>query len=86
MVGKLKGPWLGWGPYLWTDGLLGRSDGLVWSCDDVEADGTHPSKTGVQKVVNHADHLLQDGPHRAALVRQPLTLRARRTASVLSPR
>jgi hypothetical protein len=52
MVGKLKGPWLGWGPYLWTDGLLGRKDGLVWSCDDVEADGTHPSKSGVQKVVN----------------------------------
>ena len=52
MVGKLKGPWLGWGPYLWTDGLLGRSDGLVWSCDDVDDDGTHPSKTGVQKVVN----------------------------------
>ena len=53
MVGKLlKGPWLGWGPYLWTDGLLGRSDGLIWTCDDVEDDGTHPSKSGVQKVVN----------------------------------
>jgi len=51
MLGKLKGPWLGWGPYLWTDGLLGRSDGLVWTCDDVEADGTHPSKSGIQKVV-----------------------------------
>jgi hypothetical protein len=52
MSGKLKGPWLGWGPYLWTDGLRGRSDGMVWACDDVEDDGTHPSKTGVQKVVN----------------------------------
>ena len=52
MIGKLKGPWLGWGPYLWTDGLLGRSDGLIWSCDDVDDDGTHPSKAGVQKVVN----------------------------------
>jgi hypothetical protein len=52
IVGKLKGPWLGWGPYLWTDGLLGRSDGLIWTCDDVEEDGTHPSKSGVQKVVN----------------------------------
>jgi hypothetical protein len=50
--GKLKGPWVGWGPYLWTDGILGRSDGLTWNCDDVEADGTHPSKSGVQKVVN----------------------------------
>jgi hypothetical protein len=52
MGGKLKGPWVGWGPYLWTDGLRGRSDGLVWACDDVDDDGTHPSKTGVQKVVN----------------------------------
>jgi hypothetical protein len=50
--GKLKGPWVGWGPYLWTDGLAGRSDGLQWTCDDVEADGTHPSKSGVQKVAN----------------------------------
>ena len=50
--GKIKGPWLGWGPYLWTDGLAGRSDGLQWACDDVEADGTHPSAKGVQKVVN----------------------------------
>ena len=52
MGGKLKGPWLAWGPYLWTDGLRGRTDGLVWACDDVEDDGTHPSKSGVQKVVN----------------------------------
>jgi hypothetical protein len=52
MGGKLKGPWLAWGPYLWTDGLRGRTDGLVWACDDVEDDGTHPSKTGVQKVAN----------------------------------
>jgi len=52
MGGKVKGPWLGWGPYLWTDGLRGRKDGLVWTCDDVQDDGTHPSKTGIQKVVN----------------------------------
>ncbi len=52
MAGKIKGPWLGWGPYLWTDGVRGRNDGLVWACEDVDDDGTHPSKTGVQKVVN----------------------------------
>jgi hypothetical protein len=52
MSGKLKGPWVAWGPYLWTDGLSGRSDGLTWTCDDVLDDGTHPSKNGVQKVVN----------------------------------
>ena len=47
-----SGPWLGWGPYLWTDGLAGRSDGLVWTCNDVETDGTHPSASGRQKVAN----------------------------------
>lgn len=47
------GPWLAWGPYLWTDGTKGRSDGLVWACDDVRSnDGTHPSDSGVQKVAN----------------------------------
>jgi hypothetical protein len=44
-------PWLAWGPYLWTDGTKGRKDGLVWTCTDVRADGTHPSPTsGVRKV------------------------------------
>jgi hypothetical protein len=52
MTGKIKGPWLFWGPYLWTDGMAGRNDGLQWTCDDVEEDGTHPSRAGVQKVVN----------------------------------
>ncbi len=52
MAGKIKGPWLGWGPYLWTDGLRGRSDGLVWACEDVDEDGTRPSRSGSQKVVN----------------------------------
>ena len=64
----------------------GRSDGLIWSCDDVEEDGTHPSKTGVQKVVNQLINVLQDRPHGAALVRQPLTLGRSGRPSVLSPR
>lgn len=46
-----SGPWLGWGPYLWTDGTKGRRDGSVWSCADVRSnDGTHPSASGRQKV------------------------------------
>ena len=48
--GKIRGPWLGWGPYLWTDGTKGRKDGLVWTCDDVRSDGTHPSPSGQAKV------------------------------------
>ncbi len=50
IAGRIKGPWIGWGPYLWTDGQRGRSDGLVWTCDDVKKDGTHPSPAGSAKV------------------------------------
>jgi hypothetical protein len=39
-------PWLAWGPYFWTNGLAGRSDGFEWACGDVRSDGTHPSPTG----------------------------------------
>jgi hypothetical protein len=50
MQGKLRGPWIGWGPYLWADGLRARSDGLTWTCDDVRKDGTNPSAAGAAKV------------------------------------
>jgi hypothetical protein len=62
MAGKIKGPWIGWGPYLWTDGLRGRSDGLVWQCDDVGQDGTHPSRTGAQKVAQLLQQFFRSDP------------------------
>jgi Ca2+-binding EF-hand superfamily protein len=43
-------PWVAWGPYLWTDGVRGRSDKMVWLPEDAAADGTHPSPTGIEKV------------------------------------
>lgn len=43
-------PWLAWGAYLWADGLVPRSDGLIWKCEDLASDGTHPSASGVEKV------------------------------------
>jgi hypothetical protein len=49
-IGDGSGAWLGWGPYLWADGLIPRSDGLIWQCSDLADDGTHPSTSGRQKV------------------------------------
>jgi hypothetical protein len=43
-------PWIAWGPYLWADGDVPRSDGLTWKASEFQQDGTHPNKEGVNKV------------------------------------
>lgn len=51
--GKFSGaPWLSWGPYLWANGMLPRSDGMEWTCQDFIDDGAHPSTAGARKVDN----------------------------------
>jgi hypothetical protein len=51
--GKVDGPVLLWGPYLWADGVTPRkSDKLTWERSDLGQDGVHPSKAGGQKVAN----------------------------------
>ena len=47
--GPVMAPLLLWGPYTWSNGLLGRSDGLTWDCQDVTSDGLHPSAIGRNK-------------------------------------
>lgn len=43
--GAVVAPWMSWGPYYWSNGMLGRSDGTEWDCEDFSPDGTHPSST-----------------------------------------
>jgi len=47
LLGPVVAPWMSWGSYYWSNGMLGRNDGLIWDCADFSADGTHPaSSTG----------------------------------------
>lgn len=51
-AGSVEAPWLSWAAYLWGDGLVPRSDGLIWECSDFADDGTHPSPQGASKVAD----------------------------------
>jgi hypothetical protein len=62
IASKTKLPWVGWGPYLWADGLTPRSDGLTWACDDFKDDGTQPSAAGATKVARLLLRFLKTDP------------------------
>jgi hypothetical protein len=52
-LGPVMAPWMSWASYDWTNGLLPRSDGLTWTCQDSQSDGVHPSvPSGVEKGAN----------------------------------
>jgi hypothetical protein len=46
--GPVLAPWMGWGDYYWANGLLPRTDGTYWSCQDLGKDGVHPTYPGGQ--------------------------------------
>lgn len=48
--GEVRAVWAEWGPYLWTDGVKGRKDGMTYPRTDVGVDGLHPSAAGQQKI------------------------------------
>lgn len=58
--GPVMAPWLSWGPYYWANGLQARSDGLVWTCQDLKSDGLHPNDPlGRQKVATYLLNFLK---------------------------
>jgi hypothetical protein len=63
-------PWIAWGPYLWADGTVARSDGLTWLPGDV-ADGTHPSASGIARVGSALMQFFLDSPYSRCWFRAP---------------
>lgn len=56
-------PWLAWGPYVWANGAVPRSDGLAWVRNDFEGSGLRLSPQGVQKVGTLLFDFFHDSPH-----------------------
>jgi len=54
--GEVVAPYLAWGAYLWIDGMNPRSDGRIWTQQDLYIDCIHPTQSGAAKV---ADMLME---------------------------
>ena len=52
LTGDLSGVWVGWGPYIWTDGATPRSDGFYLLKSMLNPDGVHPNASGITWIVN----------------------------------
>ncbi len=56
-------PWMGWGPYMWADGVNPRSDGLTWTCPEFQPnDGAHLQVFAIIKVAQMLLNFLLTSP------------------------
>jgi hypothetical protein len=69
--GPVMAPLLLWGPYTWANGLLGRSDGLTWDCQDYSSDGLHSSNLGRNKEAGLLTTFFKSDPTAAPWFLQP---------------
>lgn len=87
--GRVRFPWVAWGPYMWADGVKGRSDGLKWVREDFGVDGMHPSESGRQKVAGLLMQFLKTDPTSrpwfVAGAQAPAPLARPQSASLQSP-
>jgi hypothetical protein len=60
--GRVRFPWVAWGPYTWADGARARKDGLKWLREDFGPDGMHPSNLGREKVAKMLLDFLKTEP------------------------
>jgi len=63
--GKVVAPWIAWGPYYWSNGLVVPDlGGLVWTCPDLKNDGVHPNQDGAgkEKAANQVLNFLKADP------------------------
>ncbi len=74
-------PWIAWSAYIWANGDVPRSDGLIW-CDgqskapcngevDFQSDGTHPDTTGQQKVATMLVTFFLNSPYTTGWFKAP---------------